>query len=67
MILMWFVLLANVSTDADSADWANFAGNLVVTAALVFTLIDIGMMMVYRQGRSLHDLVSKTWVVLDTD
>jgi uncharacterized membrane protein len=65
MILMWFIILANVSTE--SADWAIFAGNLVVTAALVFTLVDIGMMMVYRQGRSLHDLVSKTWVVLDTD
>ncbi len=65
MILIWFIILANVSTE--SAGWANFAANLVVTAALVFTLLDIAIMMIYRQGRSLHDLVSKTWVVLDTD
>ena len=65
MLLMWFLALAAISTETEG--WANFATNFVVTAALVFTLIDVAFMMIYRRGRSLHDFVSKTWVVLDTD
>jgi uncharacterized RDD family membrane protein YckC len=66
MVLMWFIILANVST-ADTESWANFAANFAVTSALVFTLVDIGMMIYNRHGRSLHDLISNTWVVIDTD
>ena len=66
MILMWFIILANVSTE-DPDSWVNFAANFVVTSALVLTLIDIGTMMVTRGGRSVHDIISNTWVVIDTD
>ncbi|QEG23306.1 protein kinase domain-containing protein [Mariniblastus fucicola] len=65
MIVMWFITLANVSSE--TGGWADFAANLVLTSAVVFTLLDIGVMMLYHHGRSLHDLVSKTWVVLDTE
>ena len=66
MVLMWFIILANVSTQ-DPGSWGNFAANFVVTSALVFTLINIGTMIVNRRGRSLHDIISGTWVVIDTD
>jgi len=66
MILMWFIILANVST-VDPESWANFAANFVVTSALVFTLVNIGTMIFNRRGRSLHDIISNTWVVIDTD
>jgi len=65
MIVMWFVILANVSSE--DSGWVDFSASLVLTAAIVFTLLDIGAMMYFQHRRSLHDLITRTWVVLDTD
>lgn len=65
MIVIWFAILANVSTE--SSGWADFAANLVLTSAVVFTLMNVGVMMFFQNRRSLHDLITRTWVVLDTD
>ena len=65
MVVMWFVILANLSTE--DSGWIDFTASLVLTAAVVFTLMDIGAMMFFQHRRSLHDLISRTWVVLDTD
>ena len=65
MVVMWFVILANVSSETGS--WTDFAANLVLTTAVTFTLLDIGAMMYYQNRRSFHDLITRTWVVLDTD
>ena len=65
MIVMWFVILANVSSETGT--WTDFAASFVLTMAVAFTLMDIGAMMYYQNRRSLHDLTTRTWVVLDTD
>ena len=65
MILMWFITLANISNQSEG--FANLAANFVVTAGLVFTMVNVAFMLFYQGRRSLHDLITKTWVVLDTD
>jgi len=65
MILMWFFILANISSQ-DPDGWVRIASTFALSTAGVLTFLDIGTMLISRKGKSLHDLISKTGVVLDT-
>ena len=66
MILMWFFILANISAqDPDGPGMV--AAIFALSCAALITIADIGAMLISRKGKSLHDLIFRTGVVLDTD
>ena len=66
MVVMWFVILANVSLQ-DPIGWQRFAAIFLVSAVALISAVDLGTALFGRDGRSLHDWISRTDVVLDTD
>lgn len=66
MILPWvscFVIFFENST----AGWSQAVAITLLLIAAVYWLLDIAFLMIYQHGRSLHDLIFGTRVVLDTD
>lgn len=52
---------------ADSAAWLSLILSSLLVLSLLFLLVDIAFMVVYSESRSIHDLITKTRVVLDTN
>ena len=66
MIVMWFVVFANIASQYPDG-WQRSVAITAVSIASVISAIDIGSMLINSRGRSLHDWISRTDVVLDTD
>jgi serine/threonine protein kinase/DNA-directed RNA polymerase subunit RPC12/RpoP len=67
MVIIWFATVATISAAAGTDGWVSIAAQTVAIVGVVLTAIDIAVMMMREKGRSLHDLISQTWVVVDTD
>lgn len=67
MVVIWFATVANIAAATGNDGWVLFAAQTVAAVGVGLTLLDIVVMMLRKKGRSLHDLISQTWVVVDTD
>jgi uncharacterized RDD family membrane protein YckC len=66
MIIPWFACILLLMRPADFA-WTEIITTTVFVLALAFWLLDVMFMLILDQGRSLHDLIFGTRVVVDTD
>ncbi len=65
MLLIWFLTVSAIS--AEGTTWMVVAAQVVGAIGLLFTLVDAGVMLLHSKRKSLHDLISNTFVVIDTD
>ena len=62
----WVVICLGLFRTNSSA-WFTVILSSLIVVSLVFLLLDICFMLIYSKSRSIHDLVTKTHVVLDTN
>ena len=66
MIIPWAACLI-LFLQTGSFAWTEVLAKSLLILALVYWLTDIAFMFIYDQARSLHDILFKTKVVVDTD
>lgn len=66
MILLWIICFAMLF-GGGFGGWFDVVGNVLVVLAFVYLLLDSAFLMLYENGKSIHDLIFKTRVVVDTD
>ena len=66
MVPMWLLAFASF-TFAAQLDWLSPVTTVLSLLALFFVVADVAVMIAMGEGKSLHDLIMKTQIVLDMD
>ncbi len=62
----WIVILFGIFGSSDTT-WIAIGMAIVFIISVVFLILDLAFMVIFPKGRSIHDLVARTCVVLDTN